>query len=56
MQHTTFLAPEPCCTGEVDFEVYFIIESKTPCRRAIFVLQDHHLNKPVRGLLGNITY
>ena len=35
MLHTKLQAPEPSSSGEEDFEVYFIFESKTPRRRAI---------------------
>ena len=30
MLHSKFQAPEPSSSGEEDFEVYFIFESKTP--------------------------
>ena len=35
MLQTKFQASEPSSSGEEDFEVYFIFEPKTLCRRAI---------------------
>ena len=30
MLHTKFQAPEPSSSGEEDFEVYFILNTRTP--------------------------
>ena len=56
MLHSKFQAPEPSSSGEEDFEVYFIIEPRTPRRGAMSNPKGQYSNKLGRGSLGNATY